>query len=144
MRLSVGYPDPRHELALLTEVDHAHSLDRVVPVTDHASVSAMISTAAEVHIADAVAAYVVDLAGRSREHSEVLLGVSPRAALGLLRAARVWAATEGRDYVTPDDVKRLAQPVLAHRIVLSRSAAARGADTNAFIAHLLDTTPVPA
>jgi MoxR-like ATPase len=127
MRLSIGYPDARNELALLTEVDHDHSLDRVQPVSDQRQ----------------VAGYVVDLAARSRSSSEVRLGVSPRAALGLLRAARVWAATEGRNYVIPDDVKQLAVPVLAHRLLLEQGAVARGLDSDRVVAHLLESTPVP-
>jgi MoxR-like ATPase len=144
MRLSVGYPDAAHELALLTETDHTHSLDRVVPAVTAADVSAMIAAAERIHVSDALARYVVDLAERSRNHPEVVLGMSPRAALGLLAAARVRAAAGGRDFVSADDVKALAEPVLAHRLVITRSALARGADSSAFVSHLLDTTPVPA
>jgi len=143
MRLSIGYPDARNELALLTEVDHDHSLDRVQPVSDQRQVAALARSAARVHVADAVAGYVVDLAARSRSSSEVRLGVSPRAALGLLRAARVWAATEGRNFVIPDDVKQLAVPVLAHRLLLEQGAVARGLDADRVVAHLLESTPVP-
>ncbi len=143
MRLSVGYPDPRHELALLTEADHDHSLDRVEPVSDQRQVSAMVRAAQEVYVADPVAAYVVSLAERSRSHPDIRLGISPRAGLGLLRAARVWAATEGRNYVTPDDVKALASPVLAHRILLHQGAGSRGLTAEATVESLLGTTPVP-
>ena len=143
MRLSVGYPDSRHELSLLTEADHDHSLDRVPPVSDLRQVVAMVRAAAEVHVAEAVAAYVVALAERSRSHPDIRLGISPRASLGLLRAARVWAATEGRNYVTPDDVKALAVPVLAHRLLLQQGAGTRGLTAEAAVVGLLDTTPVP-
>ena len=143
MRLSVGYPDPSHEVALLTEADHGHSLSRVTPAVSPAEVAAMVAAAARVHVSDAVAAYVVELARRSRHHGEVVLGVSPRAALGLLSAAKVRAASGGRNFVTPDDTKALAEAVLSHRIVLTRSAVARGADASGFVSHLLDSTPVP-
>jgi MoxR-like ATPase len=143
MRLSIGYPGREDELGLLTEQDHDQYLDRVEPASDASHIRSMITAASSVHVSETVADYVVSLATRSREHPEVRLGVSPRAALGLLRAARVWAATEGRGYVVADDVKQLAGPVLAHRLVLTRGATARGADTAAFVAHLLDTTPVP-
>jgi MoxR-like ATPase len=103
----------------------------------------MIQAASEVHVADAVAAYVVTLAERSRSHPDIRLGISPRASLGLLRAARVWAATEGRNYVTPDDVKALAVPVLAHRLLLQQGAGTRGLTAEATVLGLLDTTPVP-
>ncbi len=143
MRLSVGYPDPGHEVALLTEVDHDHSIDRVTPVVDAAGIAAMIRVAAGVHVADSVARYVVDLATASRSNEDVVLGISPRAALGLLRSARVRAAVQGRDFVTPDDVKALASPVLAHRILLSNTANARGATTESFVAELLHMVAVP-
>lgn len=143
MRLSVGYPDTRHELALLSEADHDHSLDRVRPASDQRQVEAMIRVAAEVHVADTVAAYVVSLAEKSRTNPDIRLGISPRASLGLLRAARVWAAAEGRNYVMPDDVKALAVPVLAHRILLQQGSAARGLTAEGAIRSLLETTHVP-
>jgi MoxR-like ATPase len=143
MRLSVGYPDPTHELALLVEDDHDHALDRVPAVSDEHHVVAMARAAAGVHVADAVAGYVVDLAARSRRSPEIRLGVSPRAALGLLRAARVRAASEGRAYVIPDDVKHLAVPVLAHRLVLEQGTASRGVDAAQVVLGLLESTPVP-
>ncbi len=143
MRLSIGYPGATEEKALLMETHHDQSLERVARAVSATDVPAMIDVARRVHVADAVAGYVVDLAERSRNHAEVVLGVSPRAALGLLSASKVWAATDGRDYVTPDDVKRLGDAVLSHRIVLARSAVARGADAGAFVKHLLESTPVP-
>lgn len=142
MRLSVGYPDEPHELRLLTEVDHGHAIDRVSPVLDPEGVAAMIDAAAGVHVADSVARYVIHLASATRTDPEVVLGVSPRACLGLLRAARVRAATVGRSFVTPDDVKALASPVLAHRIVLSAGAGARGHSPGRFIEELLANLPV--
>lgn len=143
MRLSVGYPDESHELRLLTEADHGHSIDRVVPVLDPAGVAAMIRVATGVHVADSVARYVIHLASATRSDPEVVLGVSPRACLGLLRAARVRAAAGGRNFVTPDDVKALASPVLSHRIVLSAGASARGHNPQRFIEELLQGLPVP-
>ncbi|MGI9578916.1 MAG: AAA family ATPase [Microthrixaceae bacterium] len=144
MRLSVGYPATSSEVALLTESDHSHSLERVTPAVAPGDVTAMIGAASNVHVSEAVAGYVVDLAQRSRSHAEVVLGVSPRASLGLLSAAKVRAAATGRNFVSADDVKVLAEPVLAHRLVLTRAATARGADSSSFVNHLLDSTPVPA
>lgn len=143
MRLSVGYPDEVDELGLLTELDHSHCIDRVSPVLDPAGVAAMIGTAAGVHVADSVARYVIHLAAATRSDPEVVLGVSPRACIGLLRAARVRAAAVGRGFVTPDDVKALASPVLAHRIVLGAGADARGHNPRRFIEELLGRLAVP-
>jgi MoxR-like ATPase len=143
MRLSVGYPSRDAELALLVEEDHEDRLEQLGPVASADDVVAMAAAAQRVHVAPALASYLVDLADRSRSSSLFALGMSPRAALGLLRAARVWAASEGRDYVTPDDLKRLARPVLAHRMVLSPEVELRGTTAEDAVADLLRTTPVP-
>jgi MoxR-like ATPase len=144
MRLSVGYPSRDAELALLREEDHAGRLDTLGPVASAQDILALGAAAERVHVAAALAAYLVDLADRSRNSSVFTLGMSPRAALGLLRAARVWAASEGREFVTPDDIKRLARPVLSHRMVLAPDAQLRGTTPDDAVADLLRTTPVPA
>jgi len=143
MRISVGYPARDAELALLVEEDHEHRLDRLTPVLTTGDVLAMSQAAAHVHVADALAGYVVDLADRSRRSSAFTLGVSPRAALGLLAAARVRAAAHDRDFVTPDDVKDLAVPVLAHRVAPSPETRLQGLTPEEAVADLLRTTPVP-
>jgi MoxR-like ATPase len=144
MKLSVGYPDRAAELALLVEPDHDASLERLSPVTTADAVTAMSAAAEGVHVAPALAGYVVDLAARSRATPTLELGISPRASLGLLRAAKVWAAAAGRDFVTPDDVKDLAVPVLAHRIVVGVEGRAAGTDPAEAVRDLLAATPVPA
>jgi MoxR-like ATPase len=144
MRLSVGYPSRDAELALLREEDHDARLDQLGPVASAQDVLAMSNAAEKVHAVPALAAYLVDLADRTRNSPVFTLGMSPRAALGLLRAARVWAASEGRDFVTPDDIKRLARPVLSHRMVLAPDAQLRGTTPDDAVTDLLRTTPVPA
>jgi len=144
MRLSVGYPSRDAELALLREEDHDDRLGQLGPVASAQDILAMGAAAERVHVAPALAAYLVDLAGHSRTSPVFTLGMSPRAALGLMRAARVWAASEGRDFVTPDDIKRLAHPVLSHRMVLAPEAQLRGTTPDDAVADLLRTTPVPA
>lgn len=142
MCLSVGYPDPTAERALLVEEDHADRLSSLGPVVDTATVLAMRSAADRVHVADAVAEYLVDLANLSRGSGTFALGISPRAALGLLGACRVHAAANGRGFVTPDDIKELAVPVLAHRVVLSPDSTLRGRTAADAISELLRTAPV--
>lgn len=143
MRLSMGYPGRADELALLREEDHDSALADLSPVATAADVVAMSLAAQGVHVAPELAGYVVDLAERSRSTSMLSLGISPRASLGLLRAARVWAAAAGRDFVTPDDVKALAVPVLAHRIVLGTDGRLGGVAADEAVTELLRTTPVP-
>lgn len=96
-----------------------------------------------VHVADALKGYLVDLADASRRHSGILLGLSPRATLQLARAARSQAAALGRDYATPDDVKAVAVPVLAHRLMLRPDAVARGLQPDEAVHDVLASVPVP-
>jgi MoxR-like ATPase len=143
MKLSIGYPGRDDELALLREEDHDSVLDQLRPVATAQDVVAMSHAAQGVHVADALAAYVVDLAARSRTSPLLGLGISPRASLGLLRAARVRAAADGRSFATPDDVKALAVPVLAHRVVVGTDGRLGGVSAEETITELLRTTPVP-
>ena len=92
---------------------------------------------AVVHVSDAVADYIVALAAMTRTHDQLVMGASPRASRGLYRAAKVWAAMEGRDFVTPDDVKVLAHPVLEHRLMLSGGARFSGASAAAVLDDVL-------
>jgi MoxR-like ATPase len=96
-----------------------------------------------VHVAPGLKGYLVDLADATRRHPNLALGASPRATLALLRAARARAAAGGRDFVTPDDVKALAQPVLAHRLALKPDAQLQGFDTAAVVDDVLRAVPVP-
>ena len=103
----------------------------------------MGAAAAGVFVSDALASYLVELADRSRRSGAFALGMSPRAALGLLGAARVHAAAQGRTFVSPDDIKDLAVPVLAHRVLLATESQLRGVTAADAVADLLRTTPVP-
>ena len=143
MKLSIGYPSTADERDLLREVDHDRILSQLRPVASAEDVLALGEAAEQVYVADALVAYLVDLAQRSREASMLRLGVSPRAVLGLLRAARVRAAADGREFVTPDDIKALAGPVLAHRIVIGPDSRLSGLSADEAIAELLTSTPVP-
>lgn len=143
MKLSIGYPDRAAELALLRDEDHDRALEQLAPIASAEDVLAMGRAAAGVHVADALAAYLVDLADRSRSSPMLGLGISPRASLGLLRAARVWAAADGRGFVTPDDIKDLAVPVLSHRVVVGTDGRLGGITAEETITELLRATPVP-
>ena len=112
-------------------------------VTDAAELTALQTRAAEVYISDAVAEYIVALAGATRSHSALTMGASPRGSRGLYRAAKVWAAMEGRSYVTPDDVQHLAVPVLAHRLVLTGEARFSGKTPEGVVREILSAVEVP-
>ena len=143
MRLSMGYPDAASSLRILDRHGATEPVYSLEAVVNEEGVVALIEGARSVHTAEALKRYIVDLAEATRTHPGVSLGASPRACLYLLRAARAKAASEGRDYVLPDDVKSLAKPVLSHRLLLSPQAQSRGRTQDDLITELISTVPVP-
>lgn len=147
LRIQMGYPDRESERLVLESQVERHPLDDLGAVLSTGEVRALCDAAKRVRVADALRDYVLDLAEATRRSSRLLLGVSPRASLGLYRASQALALLEGRDFVIPDDVKRLAQPVLAHRIIPAAietgQGAAPGAGGDEVLADILEATPVP-
>ncbi len=143
MRITLGYTDHNTEVRLLEE-HHRHRRDEVVsPVTDADELEHVIDTVDKVEVAAGIHDYIVRIAGATRDHDDLRLGVSTRGTISLLRAAQAWAATAERDYVTPDDVQDVAAVVCTHRIALTPEAELRGATTDDIMATLLDEVPVP-
>jgi MoxR-like ATPase len=143
MRVSVGYPARAAEIEVLeTHGDHT-SLDDIGPVVTASDVEAMIDAARAVHVAPSLKAYLVDLADTTRRHPQFALGMSPRATLSLMRVARARAAADGRGYVLPDDLKILASPVLAHRLLVTAEAQLQGASSADLLDEILRTVAVP-
>ena len=143
MRLAIGYPGAEAETQILATHGRQSTLDDIGPVTDSSGVARLIMMSREVHVADALQRYIVDLSEATRRHPDVYLGVSPRASILLLRAARAVAGSEGRDYVIPDDIKLLALPVLTHRMIVSAEAAMNGRTADTVLAELLNEVTVP-
>jgi MoxR-like ATPase len=144
MRLSVGYPSPEAEIAVLRSERDESTVSSLSPVMSGTDLLAMIDfVKRSVEVAPAIEQYIVALSGQTRLLPEVRLGVSPRGSLALLRAARVAAATAGRSYVTPDDIKALAEPTLAHRIILRPDAEIQGRTASEVVARALQAVPVP-
>jgi MoxR-like ATPase len=143
MRLSIGYPNVDAEATILDTHGIASTLDDIEPVTDAPGVAEMILMTRGVHVAQALRKYIVALSDASRRHPDVYLGASPRASIMLLRASRAVAASEGRDYVIPDDVKALVVPVLTHRLIVSADASMNGRTPQTLLAELLSEVPVP-
>ncbi|NBE83764.1 AAA family ATPase [Micromonospora rubida] len=142
-RIAMGYPDPAAELAMLDGHGAADPLQELGAVSDADTVRRLIATVREVHVADAVKQYAVDLVTATRESPDLRLGASPRATLQLLRTARAVAALEGRDYVLPDDLQALAVPVLAHRIIPTADAQLARRTTDAIVSELVHRLPLP-
>ncbi|CAN5607197.1 MoxR family ATPase [soil metagenome] len=142
-RVSMGYPVPSSELAMLAGHTGLSPLEDVEPVTSAAEVAKLIDVVRGVFVAPAVQRYAVDIATATRRSPELRLGVSPRATLHLMRAGKAWAAMEQRDYVVPDDLQRLASSVLAHRLLLAPEAAMGGRSAEQVIDSALRAVPAP-
>lgn len=143
MRVSVGYPARAAELEVLDTHGDGNPLDELTPVTSRHELLRMIEAVRTVHVAPSLKGYLVDLADGTRRHHHLSLGMSPRATLSLLRVSRARAAAEGRSYVVPDDVKALAEPVLAHRLLVTPEAQLQGISSADALAEVLDSVPVP-
>jgi MoxR-like ATPase len=139
LRIRVGYPEPETERAILR--GFLQGGERVRPVLDPALILSTRAAIQGVHVEDELLDYIVRLCTFTRHHGQVLLGASPRAGLALAQAAKAWAATEGRDFVLPDDVRALAEPVLAHRLVMRPEAEIEGVDAPQIVARALRETP---
>ena len=143
LRLRLGYPSPEAEEAILDSQTSGDPYSRLEPVVDSADVLAMQRAVVGVRVAPELRRYVVDAAAATRAHREIYLGVSPRAGIALLRAAKALAVLRGRDYVVPQDVKDLGRRVLAHRIILSAEAGMRPGAEEDVIGRILDAVRVP-
>ncbi len=137
IRLTMGYPDAEEEREMLHRVGNGIAFETVQPVTDAAGLLAAQRVTEGVYVSDAVASYIIALTQATRKHPQLAMGASPRASRGLYRAARVWAAMEGRDHVLPDDVKLLAHPVLEHRLVVSSQARFSGVTAGVVLDEIL-------
>ncbi|MGN9808701.1 AAA family ATPase [Micromonospora sp. BQ11] len=142
-RIAMGYPDPSAELAMLDGHGAVDPLNDLRPVSDANTVRRLISHVRQVHVADVVKQYAIDLVTATRESPDLRLGASPRATLQMLRTARAVAALDGRDYVLPDDLQVLAVPVLAHRIIPTADAQLARRTTDAIVSDLVHRLPLP-
>ena len=143
MRLTLGYADADTEISILDRF-HRHSVDDdISPVTDPDELDRAISEIDGVSVVRAIDEYIVAIANRTRSHPDLRLGVSTRGTLTVLRVARAFAATDDRNYVTPDDIKAVAAPVFTHRMALTAEAELRGVRVAGVLADIIDDVPVP-
>jgi MoxR-like ATPase len=144
IRMEIGYPNRQAELDILEPGTGAEAAHQLSPVVSARDIQDMIAVASQVSMVEPLKNYVIDIAHASRKHPQVSLGLSPRAMVQLARAVRALAASRGRDYSTPDDVKELAVPVLAHRLVLRHTNRSHQMTSSDVIQEILTTVPVPA
>jgi MoxR-like ATPase len=143
LRAQVEYPSAEEETALLFRFKEQQPLDTLAPVVSGEQVSTLLPAVRAVRVAHSTAQYLIAVIRRTREHPAVQLGASPRAALALFRAAQAYAAMQGREYVKPDDIKLLATPVLAHRLLLTTQSRLSEQSSASILRDVLERTPVP-
>ena len=142
LRLRMGYPKAVEEIVILDEQKRRHPIDELRQVIDAEELHQMQMATKEIYVDQAIAEYIVRLTGATREHGDVYLGASPRGSINLYRAVQATAALDGRDYAIPDDVKQLAVPILAHRLIVKSQASLREVDPDAIVREVLAQVPV--
>ncbi len=143
LRIRLGYPTPEEESDILLRFERESEPPEVDAVTDAAELAEMQSLVNRVLVDDTLRMYIVDILQASRSNQSLTLGASPRAGLGLYKASQARAALDGRDFVTPDDVKALAIPVLSHRLIVASNARLRGRTAGQLVREILAGIPVP-
>jgi MoxR-like ATPase len=143
LRISLGYPDFLEEMSIIEQQERTHPIDALRAVAGPGEVLRLQEAAKSVYVDQLVRQYVVRLVEATRNHPDIALGASPRASLGLFRAARALALVQNREYVIPDDIKTLAQAVVAHRLILAPSARMRGLRSADVVSDLLNSVAVP-
>ncbi|MCA9178228.1 MAG: MoxR family ATPase [Planctomycetales bacterium] len=143
MKFSLGYPAFDEELRMLEMLEKEHPLNRLQPVVQAADLVACQQAVRTVHVDVKVRQYIMQLVHETREHDDLALGASPRASIALFRASQAMAALRGRNFVQPDDVKRIAQPVLAHRLILKPESRLRRVTAQQIVDEMLAEIAVP-
>ncbi len=143
LRIHLGYPSPRDELAILAAQQFEHPITRLEQVVTLDELRSAQEAVKRIHVEHSVREYVVALVEATRRHPDVYLGASPRGSLALFKTAQARAAVLGRDYVIPDDVKALAPATLAHRLILNPAARVKQTDAHYVVQELLHSLPVP-
>jgi MoxR-like ATPase len=142
LRLRLGYPQPIEEIVILDEQKRTHPLEELDEVLSVEELREMQGAIREVYVDSTVSDYIVRLVNGTRNHPDVYLGASPRGSIALYRAGQAMAGLLGRDYVIPDDVKALAEPALAHRLIIKTSATIHDVQAAQVIRELLEATPI--
>jgi MoxR-like ATPase len=143
MRIRLGYPSEEDENQILLCYEHADPLATLTPVVSSDALLTLQQQVRAIKVERSVREYLVHVARATREHPAVELGVSPRGTLALYKTAQALAAVRGRDYVIPDDIKRLAPPVLTHRLIIRPQTRLRGRTAEDVVSEVVDAVPVP-
>ncbi|HID78500.1 MAG TPA: MoxR family ATPase, partial [Planctomycetaceae bacterium] len=143
MRFSLGYPSMQEELRMLEMLQKEHPLERIGPVVSPQELRACQLAVRDVHVDAKVRQYILQIVQQTRRSDDLSLGASPRATIALFRAAQALAVASGRNYVQPDDVKRVASPVLTHRLILRPESRLRKITAEQIVEDIVEEVPVP-
>ena len=143
LRISLGYPTPGDEITILDSQQYVHPVEEIDQVVTVEELVEAQEQAKEVYLDALVKEYIVAIVNATRKHPDVYLGASPRGSLALYKTSQALAAVQGRDYVIPDDIKDLAKPTLAHRLIVSPSARIKDVDPRVVVEDVLNSVPVP-
>ncbi|MGE5571646.1 MAG: AAA family ATPase [Bacteroidota bacterium] len=143
LRIRIGYPEAADEMDMLSRITHGHPIERVEPILDTSQVARLQEAARDVYVEDSLRGYIVRVVASTRTHPDVMLGASPRGSIALLKSAQALAALDGRDFVTPDDIKTLATFALTHRLVLKPESRLRGTAPEEVVEDIVRSVPVP-
>ncbi|MCA1042501.1 MoxR family ATPase [Bacillus infantis] len=143
LKMKMGYPEVAEEMEVLNRAQKVPPIDELEPVIDLEELRELQQQIKEVHVNETIKRYIVDIANRTRTHSSVYLGASPRGSIALMKSAQAFAFMYGRDYVLPDDIQYLAPAVLAHRIILKSEAKFEGISAEEVVDRVIARVPVP-
>ena len=143
MRINLGYPSQPDEIVIMERQQFSHPIERISPVASASDLLMLQEEVKKIYVDDLVKQYIASVVDATRHHPSIYLGSSPRGSLALYRTAQAQALMQGRDFVLPDDIKALAEPVLAHRLVLHRVNGHQDRNSRSIIAEILERVPVP-
>jgi len=143
MRFQLGYPSMEEELTMLEMLKHDHPVHQLQPVVSAQEVVACQKAVREVHVDEKVQQYILQIVHDTREHEDISLGGSPRASIALMRSSQAMAALRGRDFVLPDDIKKVVEPVLQHRLILKPESRLRRVTAAELVDDIVNSIAVP-
>lgn len=143
MKISIGYPAPNEESSILSKFQLSSPLETLSPVAESTEIIALQEEIKHIYVDRSLNDYIVDIVGQTRRHPDVMLGSSPRGSLSLFRASQAWALYNSRNYVLPDDIKKMAIPVLSHRIILKQEAKLKKVFPEDVLRNIINRVSVP-
>jgi MoxR-like ATPase len=143
MKVSIGYPLPVEESQILSNLQLENQIELLKPVADSSELASVQQQVRSIHVDKSLSDYIVEIVGQSRKHSDLLLGSSPRGSIALFKAAQAWAYYNNRNYVIPDDIKKMVIPVLSHRIILKQEAKLKKLCSEHILDSIVNSIHVP-